>query len=351
MIKIAMLVPSLKNVGPVRVAHDIITEILRKRSQDFYFEVFYFDSIGNVVFPCKSTKLNIINFYRLYSFDFVHSHMIRPDFINALLFLHKGKRLTTIHNIVETDLYYSYGKIISFIFSRIWKYIWMLLDKKIVLTEVAKEYYINRMSFPSLSVQVVNNGVEPITKPESFDPEIYDAVTSFKRRGYRILGSVALFNDRKGLEQVIDLLAIEKDFSYVVIGDGPSLEKLKNRADQLGVSDRIFFSGFKDDGKKHIFLFDCYVMPSREEGFPLALTEAISTGVVTACSDISVFKEILDVESTSYFELDNTESMARAVHYALKNMNTISHHAKLKYLQGYTREIMAENYVKIYAAI
>ena len=86
MIKIAMLVPSLKNVGPVRVAHDIITEILRNRSQDFYFEVFYFDSVGNVVFPCKSTKLNIIGFYQLYGFDIVHSHMIRPDFINALLF-------------------------------------------------------------------------------------------------------------------------------------------------------------------------------------------------------------------------------------------------------------------------
>ena len=207
-------------------------------------------------------------------------------------FLHKGKRLATIHNIVETDLFYSHGKIFSLIFSRIWKYIWMLLDKKIVLTNVAKEYYIKRMSFPSQSVQVVNNGVEPIKKPESFDPEIYGVVTSFKQRGYSVLGSVALFNDRKGLEQVIDLLAMEKKFAYVVIGDGPSLDKLKSKADQLGVSDRIFFSGFKDDGKKNIFLFDCYVMPSREEGFPLALTEAISTGVVTVCSDIAVFKEI-----------------------------------------------------------
>ncbi|MGY6038924.1 glycosyltransferase family 4 protein [Aeromonas sp. AE23HZ002T15] len=351
MIKVAMLVPSLRNVGPIRVAYDLITEVLRKRSQYFYFEIFYFDPVGDVIFPCKSTKLNVINFYKLYSFDIVHSHMIRPDLINALLFLHRGKRLSTIHNIVETDLFYSHGKTVSFIFSRAWKYVWMLLDKKVVLTDVAKEYYIKKFSFPSQSVHVVNNGVEQIKKPDSFDPEIFDVVTSFKRKGYSVLGSVALFNDRKGLEQVIELLAIEREFSYIVIGDGPSLDKLKNKAKQLGVSDRVFFSGFKNDGKKNIFLFDCYVMPSREEGFPLALTEAISTGVVTVCSDIAVFKEILDVKSTSYFQLDNIESMASAVHYALNNMTAISHHAMSKYLQGYTREIMAEHYVKIYNEI
>ncbi|WP_336981496.1 MULTISPECIES: glycosyltransferase family 4 protein [unclassified Cedecea] len=349
--KIAVIIPSVQNVGPVRVAYDIIEQLQNKysvTSNVVYFEVFYLDNKGNMQFPCSQRKLTIKNFHKLYDFDVIHSHMIRPDFINAIIPFFKGKKVSTIHNIVETDLFYTYGKVVSFVFSKIWGSIWRHLDTKIVLTEVAREYYIKKIKIKGNEIEVINNGVKPLNKTSTFDKDIFDAVSNFRSKGLKVLGSIALFNKRKGLEQIIRVLAIDSELSCVIIGDGPIMNELKSLSESLDVVDRVYFTGFRDNGKEHIFLFDCYVMPSREEGFPLALTEALSSNVVTVCSDIPVFEEILDYNTTTFFKLDDIISLKKAVHHSISNSQRLANAAKIKFDTAYTREIMADKYLDIY---
>ncbi|AIR06919.1 glycosyltransferase family 4 protein [Cedecea neteri] len=349
--KIAVIIPSVQNVGPVRVAYDIIEELKNKYSEAsdmVYFEVFYLDSKGNMQFPCDQNKLTLKNFHKLYDFDVIHSHMIRPDFINAITPFFKGKKVSTIHNIVETDLFYSYGKTISFVFSKIWRLIWCQLDTKIVLTDVAKKYYIEKIKINENEIEVINNGVEPLNKKSDFDKDIFDVASDFRSKGLKILGSIALFNKRKGLEQIIRVLAIDPGLSCIIIGDGPIMDELNSLSESLGVVDRVYFPGFRDNGKEHMFLFDCYVMPSREEGFPLALTEALSSNVVTVCSDIPVFKEILDYDTTTFFQLDDIISLKKAIHHSISNSNRLANAARIKFDTAYTREVMADNYLDIY---
>ncbi len=257
-------------------------------------------------------------------------------------------KISTIHNIVKTDLLFSHGKTVSFLFSNVWKLIWKGIHKKVVLTNYAKKYYSNEMSIPLDEITVINNGVKKIEKPDSFSGDLAEKIGFFKEKKYIVLGSVALFNDRKGLEQVIKLLVKKTDYAYVIIGDGPSKNYLKKLAEECEVSNRVFFSGFMHNGKDYIYMLDCYMMPSREEGFPLALTEAISTNVVTVCSDIPVFKEILDEASTSYFALDDINSLSLAVERSISNRVALSASAYKKYCLEYTREIMAKKYVELY---
>ena len=349
--KIAIIIPALRNVGPVRVAYDIIEQLQEKHdANQVKFEVFYLDEKGDIKFPCKQTRLTIFNFWELYKFGVIHSHMIRPDLINSLIFCFKGKKISTIHNIVETDLFYSHGKVIAAVFSRIWKFIWKNIDLKVVLTNTAKNYYISRLNIPSCDIRIINNGVESLQKPEQFEPDILDAVNRFKSKGLKILGTVSLFNKRKGIEQIIQMLSIDLNLACVIIGDGPILNELKDLSVKLHVEDRVFFSGFRNNGKKHVFLFDCYIMPSREEGFPLALTEALSSGVVTVCSNIPVFNEILDENTTTFFELDDLYSLKNAVHHSIAHSTRLSYEAKTKFNSFYTREIMAEKYFQLYVA-
>ncbi|MBO1550549.1 glycosyltransferase family 4 protein [Yersinia pseudotuberculosis] len=347
--KIAMITPSLRNVGPVKVALDIITELVDGDSAlDISFTVFYLDEKVEVSFPCQQVKLTWRNILELYDYDVIHSHMLRPDLLNSLLPFYKGMKISTIHNIVKTDLLFSHGKTVSFLFSNVWKLIWKGIHKKVVLTNYAKKYYSNEMSIPLDEITVINNGVKKIEKPDSFSGDLAEKIGFFKEKKYIVLGSVALFNDRKGLEQVIKLLVKKTDYAYVIIGDGPSKNYLKKLAEECEVSNRVFFSGFMHNGKDYIYMLDCYMMPSREEGFPLALTEAISTNVVTVCSDIPVFKEILDEASTSYFALDDINSLSLAVERSISNRVALSASAYKKYCLEYTREIMAKKYVELY---
>ncbi|CDH25632.1 glycosyltransferase family 4 protein [Xenorhabdus bovienii] len=345
--KIAILLPSIRNVGPVRVALDIVEE-LSKKEHSLYFKIFYLDEKIEISFPCDQEKLTFRNILSLYEFDIIHSHMLRPDLVNALLPLFKGKKISTIHNIVETDLKYSHGLFISKIFTVIWKKIWKRIDFKIVLTKYAKEYYSKKLIIKDDQIFVVNNGVKPIFPPQEYNRHVYSKIQEYRKNGKIILGSVSLFNDRKGLEQVIRLLEKNPQYVFIIIGDGPAKDSLIKLSKDLNVEDRVFFGGFLHNAKEYIYLFDCYVMPSREEGFPLALTEALTTKIVTVCSDIPVFREILDNNSTSYFKLDNINSFNIAVKRSLDNKTQLSNNAFKLYIEKYTRETMALKYYKIY---
>ena len=68
-----------------------------------------------------------------------------------------------------------------------------------------------------------------------------------------------------------------------VVGDGWWSENLKSRARQLGIADAVTFHGHVDDRRKHELLSRAWVhvLPSRKEGWGLAVIEAAQHGVPT----------------------------------------------------------------------
>lgn len=77
------------------------------------------------------------------------------------------------------------------------------------------------------------------------------------------------------------------DFEWTVVGDGPERESLLESAKELGVADRVRFAGFQQDVGPFFAAADLYVLPSRTEGLPLVLGEAMGAGlpvVATRCA-------------------------------------------------------------------
>ncbi|MFQ6599077.1 glycosyltransferase [Flavobacterium sp. C3NV] len=62
-------------------------------------------------------------------------------------------------------------------------------------------------------------------------------------------------------------------------GIGDDLEALQNQVDQLKLEDRVFFNGFTKNPIAKMKESDVFIFPSKYEGFPLALTEAMSVGL------------------------------------------------------------------------
>ena len=81
--------------------------------------------------------------------------------------------------------------------------------------------------------------------------------------------------------------------NLVLVGRGPLEEDLKREAGELGVSDRVFFAGFRENPHAWASRADVYAMSSDFEGFPNALAEAmfsnghcVSTDCPTGPSEI-----------------------------------------------------------------
>lgn len=340
--KVAVIVPSLKKVGPVTVALDIVSGLLDRVE----FTVFYVKKNYGVDFPCQAKPLTWLNFFELYKFDVIHSHMLRPDLIVAALPFFKGKKVSTIHNMVEDDIFYTHGKFISSIIAPIWVAVWKKFYRLAVLTEVAKRYYID-LGLVEEKICVVNNGVQLSNNIGDITEKDEIQINEFKK-GRKILGSVCLFNHRKGLDQVIRALPMLRDFCFLVIGDGPIRRELEELASSLGVRERLLILGFRDNAKKFIEYFDVYVMPSRSEGFGLAMIEAVAFKKPVVCSNIGVFSSIFSDDEVSFFELESTESLEKAVLNALINADRFAENAYLKYSRCYTAKIMSNKYYKIY---
>ncbi|MBT0395901.1 glycosyltransferase [Morganella morganii subsp. morganii] len=339
--KIAIILPSLRNVGPVKVALNIIESLIKK--SDIELTVFYIKNSIELIFPCEVKKLSIRNIFSLYKYDVIHSHMLRPDVITSLLPFFHGKKISTIHNIVDDDLYFTHGKFISKLFSIIWVNRWKKFDNIVVLSKTALEFYVKK-GLPSEKLSIIYNGMPDCLNSLNINKSDENKILEFSKNK-KIIGSMCLFNKRKGLDQIITALPLLENYCLILIGDGPIKNELLELARIHDVSDRVLFLGYRENAKCYLNIFDIYAMPSRSEGFSLALIEAASAAMPIVCSNIDVFKEAFEPDEVSFFELDNINSFIEEVSHLPKTKGLM---AREKYLKEYTVPIMANKYFSLY---
>jgi len=339
--KVAIILPSLRNVGPNKVALTIVKENLD--STELSFKVFYIKSQVELDFPCETERLSISTIRQLYDFDVIHSHMLRPDIINAMLPFYKGKKISTIHNIVTDDLFYSHGYFISKLVSKVWFRIWAKLDKAIVLSQCAKKFYVNH-GLSEEKVSIIYNGIEDDSSLEPICEADKERVLNFKA-DKKLIASLCLANQRKGLEQIIEALVNLPEYKFILIGDGPIVNDLQDLALERKVRERFLILGYRKNARKFLYYVDYFIMPSRSEGFPLALIEAVEAKKNVVCSSLPIFKEIYNKNEVSFFELDNIPALEEAIRHADQN-DIESAYFKTKH--NYSGPIMSKNYRKCY---
>ena len=105
-----------------------------------------------------------------------------------------------------------------------------------------------------------------------------------------------------------------------------------------------------DDMATVIQNYDLFIMPSKFEGFPLSVFEAMAAGVPLMLSDIAPLKSIVK-EHAIYFQLNDAEKTAKQILTVQQNKIDISSMAvKAKLYAGktVTRDIYIKNLLKIY---
>lgn len=332
-----MVLPSLAQKGPIIVAKDIIEQLIN----DCYFEVFYFDDIIELDFPCKVTQID--KYYKIEGFDIIHSHMLRPDIYNSKI-KDKVIKITTIHNYMYYDLSDTYGRFIGYIYEKIWCYKLRKFDRIVTLSNNMKNYYMAKI--PSDNINVIYNG-RPILDVKIDHNELVDNVSKFKDE-FILIGVFCLLNYRKGIDRIIKMLSISNRYKLLVVGDGPEKRVLQKMAKKLKVDDRIFWAGFQKNPRQFYQLVDLNIMASRTEGFPLALLEMGMNKIPTACVDMEIFKELYTSDEVVFFESDNEKSMLEACEELILNKDVYSMKFNKKTESQYSVEVMGNSYKKLY---
>jgi len=147
--------------------------------------------------------------------------------------------------------------------------------------------------------------IEKYSVPESKISVIYNAVDAEGYRGDRIRFGlnerIVLFLGRLTMQKGPDyflraaqkVIEKEKHTRFVVVGTGHMLPELINLSIDLGISDRVLFTGYQDSINEYYKMADVYVMPSVSEPFGIAALEAMSAGAPLIVSKQSGVSEVI----------------------------------------------------------
>lgn len=109
--------------------------------------------------------------------------------------------------------------------------------------------------------------------------------------------SVGRIVHQKGLDLGLRALAHLKDLDWHwnIAGDGPQLDALKSLTNELGLSDRVTFLGWlsREELIQWYHHSNLFLFPSRHEGMPNAVLEAMSSGLPVVATSIAGSEELV----------------------------------------------------------
>jgi glycosyltransferase involved in cell wall biosynthesis len=150
---------------------------------------------------------------------------------------------------------------------------------------------LRRECVPARKIAVVPNGL---------DVSAFRARTA--RPKPRTVVVVANLRPEKRHDVLIDaaphILHRFPDAQFHIIGDGPERARLESLAAARGLSRAIVFFGHQPDVARRLDEADIFVLPSRSEGFPNAVLEAMAAGLPVVASDIAALRELIEHERT-----------------------------------------------------
>jgi glycosyltransferase involved in cell wall biosynthesis len=212
----------------------------------------------------------------------------------------------------------------------------------------------------ALSRGIAAHGIRARTRvvPNAVDTELFAPPA---RRGpgapVRLL-TVALFYEAKGIDLLLEAVARlrvqREDFVLDVVGDGALRGEYEALAQRLGIDDVVTFHGLrtKPEIAEHMRDADLYVLPSRFDNNPVALLEALASGLPAVATAVGGVPEL--VTDPSLLTAPDPAELARAIGGALDRLGTfdraeIGRRAAERYGADAIGEALADVYDEVLA--
>lgn len=183
------------------------------------------------------------------------------------------------------------------------------------VSEAAKRNCVQVYGVSSCRVEVVHNGIEIGEIRRQSEKGSEDA-SRFQSEDVNVV-FVGRVNRRKGLDILLRALhqveATVPNVKLWVVGPG-EIASYQELATELGVAERVEFLGERENPFPEMKQADLFVLPSRSEGFPNVLLEAMALGRPILAADCETGPdEIIDGKNGRLFPVEDHQTLANQI--------------------------------------
>jgi glycosyltransferase involved in cell wall biosynthesis len=215
------------------------------------------------------------------------------------------------------------------------------LAAHVAVGEASAEAVARFSGAPRKRIRTIHNGVPEIDVSPLMRP-----VTT------PIVGAIGRLEHEKGFDILLRALVDLPGLTAILVGEGRQKQELIGLAEQLGVTDRVLFAGWSEEPRRHLPTFDLYVLPSRFEGFPLVVIEAMLASLPVVATNVgSVADAVLQDATGLLVPPEDPEAIAAAVHALLadpERMREMGRRGKEHARRHFTASAMAASFEELY---
>ena len=191
----------------------------------------------------------------------------------------------------------------------------LMADRIIAVSYITKAIIVNRYNIPSDKIEVVHNAIDPESLgTHEYDRRTYRYLETLKSEGYIVAATVTRFTVQKGLTYLIRAAAKAAQkydkMVFLIAGDGEQRDELLELSAELGIADKVFFTGFVrgKQWRDAYAVADIFIMSSVSEPFGLTALEAAHHKSALVISKQSGVGEIL--QSIFRYDFWDTDTLA-----------------------------------------
>lgn len=197
-------------------------------------------------------------------------------------------------------------------------------------------------------IKVVKNGIK------INDEKVKQYKQIDKNKFY--IGYASFIDELKGwryLKDAYSKLSENRNMKLIFAGDGNSkdLEELEEYILDNIEKNIEYLGNVTDAGHKLVPNFDVLVLPSKSEGIPMVILEAIGNGVPVIATPVGGIPEVIEDGINGFIVSRNSKEIAEKIEMLYKDnelYDRISRNAKITYKNNFTVDKMCEKYLEIY---
>lgn len=314
--------------------HSPITERLEKHG----IPIIYLNKKEGFDFSLYKKLLHV---FLKYHPDVVHMHLKCVLFVMPIAIVTGVKRrVYTVHNIASKDGG-RIGRYVNAFFAKYFKMIPVALTKEI-RKSICSIYHIE-----SKKVPIVMNGIDLSKCRIKTDYSFSNVV--------RII-NIGRLEEAKNQALLIDAFYhvtqknAQQPLKLTIIGSGSQKNQLVNLAKQLGIEQAIEFLENRESCFDDLFNSDVFVLPSKWEGMPMTIIEAMGTGLPIIASNVGGIPDMVSNNIDAILIDPNRDELVNAISKLLGSISLRERIGLQAYSNShlYSYQHMAKEYLKVY---